>query len=314
MNRREKHQLVVQLYNEGKTMREISKQVHMSFGDIGSIIKKVNQELEPKSMEKSQESQALKLFRKGKNPVDVVISLDLSPSKTAEIYKQFWELKGLYGLLHLFDRIKPDISLLLRVHDIMKKYDLTKKDIINIVNYADEHDFLKEDIQEMREQFNDLLKQRHDANDSLQSAKRKLAELTNQIKTYNEISVEKNTHIQKLDNEIKILESCISKIKNSDEYYTKFEQLARSKLDSMMKDRKWILTLAIGAVIETIRNDPDRQIIFNNFSESEELLQTKVLDLSEKLFDKILKHLIDATLKSELKAVTGENNAAKLII
>ena len=40
MNRQEKHQLVVQLYNEGKTMRDIAKEAHMSFGDIGTIIKK----------------------------------------------------------------------------------------------------------------------------------------------------------------------------------------------------------------------------------------------------------------------------------
>ena len=47
-------------------MRVIAKEAHMSFGDIGSIIKKVNQELEPKDMQLSKESQALKLFKKGK--------------------------------------------------------------------------------------------------------------------------------------------------------------------------------------------------------------------------------------------------------
>ena len=37
MNRQEKQELVSRLYKEGKTMREISKEVHMSFSDIGSI-------------------------------------------------------------------------------------------------------------------------------------------------------------------------------------------------------------------------------------------------------------------------------------
>lgn len=44
MNREEKRQLVCQLYKEGKTMRNIAKEVHMSFSDIGSIIKKLTQE------------------------------------------------------------------------------------------------------------------------------------------------------------------------------------------------------------------------------------------------------------------------------
>ena len=93
MNRVDKRQLVCQLYKDGKSMRQIAKEVHMSFGDIGSITKKLEEQLEPKKKETSKESQALKLFRKRKNPVDVAISLDLTPSKVAGIYKQFWKLR-----------------------------------------------------------------------------------------------------------------------------------------------------------------------------------------------------------------------------
>jgi len=35
MNREEKEQYVIQLYKEGKTIREIAELVHMSFRDIG---------------------------------------------------------------------------------------------------------------------------------------------------------------------------------------------------------------------------------------------------------------------------------------
>ncbi len=60
MNREEKRQLVCKLYKEGKTMREISKEAHMSFSDIGPITKKLNEELEPKRKKISEESQARK--------------------------------------------------------------------------------------------------------------------------------------------------------------------------------------------------------------------------------------------------------------
>jgi len=68
LNREEKRQLVCQLYKEGKTMREIAKEAHMSFGDIGSITKILNEELEPKKKETSKESQALK-FKKSQKPI-----------------------------------------------------------------------------------------------------------------------------------------------------------------------------------------------------------------------------------------------------
>jgi hypothetical protein len=56
MNREQKRELVCRLYKEGKTMREISKQAHMSFSDIGSITKKLNEELESKTEDLTAES------------------------------------------------------------------------------------------------------------------------------------------------------------------------------------------------------------------------------------------------------------------
>ncbi|MGH9982385.1 MAG: hypothetical protein ACRD8W_00325 [Nitrososphaeraceae archaeon] len=39
LTRSEKEELVKQLYEEGKTVREIAKEVHMSFGPIENITK-----------------------------------------------------------------------------------------------------------------------------------------------------------------------------------------------------------------------------------------------------------------------------------
>jgi len=306
MNREEKHELVIKLWKEGKTMREISKQVHMSFGDIGTIIKKVNQESEPKTKEKSQEAQALKLFRKGKNPVDVVISLNLSPPKVAQFYKQFWELKGLYGLLQLYESTKSDISLLMKIHDIVKKYDLTKKDITNIVKYADEYDFLREDVEELREQFSSLIKKRHDANDSLQLAMMELEKITQQIDTYHEISDQKKAQIENWNNEIELLENSISQLKDNNEYYSKFEKFAKEKLDSIIKDHRRIITLAIAVVIESLRKFPNSPIRIDSCTDLDESFQAALLDLSEKLFEKLSNQLINDSLRTLSSLETNE--------
>jgi len=44
MNRQEKEQYVIRLYKDNKSTREIAKLMHMSFRDIGSIIKKAKLE------------------------------------------------------------------------------------------------------------------------------------------------------------------------------------------------------------------------------------------------------------------------------
>lgn len=294
MNREEKRQLVCQLYKEGRTMREIAKEVHMSFGDIGSITRKANEEKEPKRMEISQESQALKLFRKGKNPVDVAITLDLSPSKAESIYKEYWKLRSLYKLYDLYQIVKTDISVLVKFHDIVKKYDFNKKDIINIVNFADKYIFLEEEINELEIQFDNLLKQRHEANDSLQSAKKELEKVTAKINAHNEISEQRNSYIDTLNKEIEKLETCISQLKNNDEFYSKFEKFAEERLRSIMKDRRWILSVALDAVIESLKKDTENKTQFNDTS-LDKIDRHKQLDLTEQLFDKILKKLIHGT-------------------
>ena len=55
LTRQEKERLVIDLYNQGMTIREISKEVRMSFRDIGAILKKASGEKEEKQ-EKEQSS------------------------------------------------------------------------------------------------------------------------------------------------------------------------------------------------------------------------------------------------------------------
>ena len=41
LNKKEKEELVVELHREGKTIREIASAAHLSFGDIGKIIRRI---------------------------------------------------------------------------------------------------------------------------------------------------------------------------------------------------------------------------------------------------------------------------------
>jgi transposase len=44
LTRQERERLVLDLYNQGKTIREIAKEVRMSFRDIGAILNKAVEE------------------------------------------------------------------------------------------------------------------------------------------------------------------------------------------------------------------------------------------------------------------------------
>jgi len=141
MNRQDKEQYVIQLYKENKSTREIAELVHMSFRDIGAVIRKVKLEADGERghleedddiKSKSKTTQAIKLFSEGNSPVEVAIKLDLPTDQVLAIYREFWELEGMYGLAQIYEEAKYDVHDLLRLHRIAKVRGIEKRDIISV--------------------------------------------------------------------------------------------------------------------------------------------------------------------------------------
>src|SRR5829696_8777426 len=99
LTRQEKERLVIDLYNQGKTIRDIAKEVRISFRDIGSILKKVEKEVKQDIKELlSPSTHAYRLFSKGKTPIEVAISLNLSEAETTKHYEEYWDLNQMHDL------------------------------------------------------------------------------------------------------------------------------------------------------------------------------------------------------------------------
>ena len=139
LNRWDKEQLVIKLHQEGKTIRETAQQVHMSFKDIGSIIRRIDGKVDDgvDLKNKSPETKALALFSTGKKPIDVAIELDLSSSEVENILQEFYILNEMDELALVYLEIRNHLSLFLRLFHIMKKNKLiNEKDIQTALGYA----------------------------------------------------------------------------------------------------------------------------------------------------------------------------------
>ena len=80
LTRQEKERLVIDLYSQGKTIRDIAKELRMSFRDIGAILKKASGEKKEnqgkeQSLLLSPSTHAYQLFSKGKTPIEVAICI-----------------------------------------------------------------------------------------------------------------------------------------------------------------------------------------------------------------------------------------------
>jgi DNA-directed RNA polymerase specialized sigma subunit len=67
LNKKEKEQLVIQPYQEGKTVRDIASAPHVTFSEIGRIVKKldgsINNESDINLRNKSKLTQAIYMYK-----------------------------------------------------------------------------------------------------------------------------------------------------------------------------------------------------------------------------------------------------------
>jgi hypothetical protein len=108
----------------------------MSFRDIGTILKKgqmnhgivtimdngngINSYSNNNKLANEKATQAYKLFTEGKKPVEVAIQLGLSEKEATRYLTEYWKLKHLYGLYHIYQESKGNLSY----HEAMQ---VTKK-------------------------------------------------------------------------------------------------------------------------------------------------------------------------------------------
>ena len=139
LNKQEKERLVIKLYRQGNTIRQIASEAHISFTDIGKIIRKINGlQVEPIDIKsKSKDTQALYLFSIGKTPLEVAIELNLPSTDVLDLQEEFWALNQNYDLALVYGEIKNFLPLFLKLFHLLKEFGmLNEKYLSSFLKYA----------------------------------------------------------------------------------------------------------------------------------------------------------------------------------
>jgi hypothetical protein len=131
LNRKEKEQIIVGLYNNGSSYREIAKEARVSLRDIKGILDKANG---VQSLSKS--SQAYRMFSEAKSPTDVAIALDMREPEVTQLYKESWTLKQIYDLNSIYLETKGNLESFVKLFNLSKAAGLTAKDVIKLLLVA----------------------------------------------------------------------------------------------------------------------------------------------------------------------------------
>jgi hypothetical protein len=202
-NKKEKEELVVKLHQENKTIRQIAEIVHMSFKDIGTIIRRtdgINRDNTDLS-NKSKATRALYLFKTGKKPIDVAIELDLPSTEVEELQQEYWALNQLYELAFVYNEIRNYLQLFLKLFHSLKEHKLlSEKHIGNLLKYATlDLPYLTNEIQRLRNDVLDLEYKKKDLKDTLTLWNAQLSDLGKTIMHYQSAIDSKKQQLVRMD-------------------------------------------------------------------------------------------------------------------
>jgi hypothetical protein len=137
LTKKDKEELVIKLYKDGKTFREIASAAHLSFSDIKKITRNIDGYRDIGLSNKSKATQALHLFKSGKKPIEVAIELNLSVNEVHDLQQEFWALTQLGELALIYYEIRNHLDLFLKLyHTLRKNRSITQKDIGRLLRYA----------------------------------------------------------------------------------------------------------------------------------------------------------------------------------
>jgi len=246
LNKHQKKALVIELYEQGKTRRQIAETAHMSFKDIANIINEYTGEDKQTKLEKSKDAQAFELFLQGKQSVEVAIELDMPADKVEELRVQYWGLSNLDNLEILYHEAEYSLSLLLRLHNILKDKRITKdKDISDLIELANDG------LPNLRARFEMLLNQVTALENEKNSLSSEILGSRNSIYKNNEIIRKQNVQLRSLDRKLSQLQIMLQKAGKDSNYYKIVEIV-----DQRLNDKRSLLVAALLAVFKTLRDNP----------------------------------------------------------
>jgi uncharacterized protein (DUF433 family) len=262
LTRQERKQAVIDLYNQGRTIRDIAKELRMSFGHIGAILKEASGELGGKQEIKeslSMSNKAYHLFSKDKTPIQVAIALNLSAEETTKFYQEYWNLKQMHELRMVYEEIGADILRFLELYKLSNDAHMNPRQIVNLLHIANN------DLQSVQQRYQKLQKSvRHlefkeidlsinleDMNDQIRNAKQMLH-------FYRQCSRKEVSKTIQFRNQNMKLDRLLKDFKNNNREYNKIQSVARQTVRCALSDKRQLLKLAVYAVVESWRDDPTK--------------------------------------------------------
>ena len=286
LTRQEKEKMILDLYNQGKTYKEISEIVRVSPRDIKPVLAKAEKEREKELGINTQDrkkddtgnrqtqkahifNQAYRLFSEGKPPLDVAIELDLKEKDVTKYYREYWKLRQIYSLNMVYEEIGDDIIHITKIHRKIRAAGMGVDQAINLIKNANNDlPTLEEKYQKVKKEVSSLEFKKLEAEKTLNDLFDQIDSLENMLKWLETSCQEEEDNLDELEQKKIRLKRLVKQFKENDAEYLMIKRTVQNKVTNLLLDGKGILKVALNSLMESMRADPQKYIDLINYNGS----------------------------------------------
>lgn len=309
LTRQQRERFVLDLYNQGKSTREIAEEARMSFKDIGTIIKKARLEKEAEEQQGqklSLSSQAYKLFSKRKTLAQVATTLNLREPEVTKFYIEYCKLAQLDSFYRIYENIKDDIYPFVKLYILSKVARIDTQHVIRLLTIANSDlPAVEYRYEKLKREEASLQAGNRNSAITFQELSDKISTMRNTLEQYETSCKERRLEIEKLNKDYARLEAFVNDYQSINEEYLKIVKTVEENVLGVLSNGKMLLRYALLSITESARNDPERyrQIFYNMSSQhplqdyNTDATVSIIVDEAEKLYDKVVKDCINKTME-----------------
>jgi hypothetical protein len=260
--RKQKEKRILDLHNDGCTIRDIAKQEHKSFRDIGAIINRQQERQETIERQAQQAhiaSEAYGLFSKGKSLVEVAIELKLRQPDVQTLHGEYLKLIGLEKLHKVYEEVEDNIENFVNLYNMIKASGITPPHVERLVRIAND------DLPSVERRFQLANNRVAELQGDIRNSTFTFQGLSDGISSMNAAIRSLGAEKQKMQEEIDELyqkrmklQAFFRDFENNNERYLQITKFAEEKVHRILSENKLFLRLAVQSLIELIANDPGK--------------------------------------------------------
>ncbi|MDQ3868568.1 MAG: hypothetical protein M3250_03310 [Thermoproteota archaeon] len=332
MSREEKERRIIDLYyNQGKTVREIIKELRVSPNYVSGVLKKKEEEEKNNSIvtrnqqqaSSSLSTKAYELLSQGKKPFQVAIALNIRQSEATEYCREYWRLRALHKLNLIYKETNGKIWPFWKLYQLMKEKGMTIDQVANVVEIAIHklpymeglYEQVKEQVERMQRTVQRL------AND-IEALKYKISILDKTAFTCEQDCMRTEQQLQELIDKKNRIENLIANILNRDNKgYSKLKHIIKENVKAALSDNKQVISVAFTALLQTLKNDPEMVKLIQNITGANDGEQHKdnhinitqyfesnrdrIMNLGEKNYENLVEELTNNAIDTVASSISS---------